>query len=239
MSDSEDPMTTTTLAAKQGKTRSAPTVTPHESGAQTDRPQQDSQPKMRPSRPRPRTMRERRTEVTRILRQGGEARNDLLPLIYDELRAIAQNRMHGERSGHTLQATALVHEAYLKLVGEEQVAWRDRGHFYAAAAEAMRRVLIDHARRINSLKRGGDRQRVTLGGPDIEAELDVEQLLALNDALDLLAKEDERAAAVARLRFLSGLSVDETAQALGISERSVHREWTYARARLFELLGDG
>ena len=180
----------------------------------------------------------RDTEVTRILHAGGAQNEALLPLVYGELRAIAEKRMASERAGHTLQATALVHEAYLRLVGDDEMSWRDRGHFYSAAAEAMRRVLIDHARKVASLKRGGDKQRVTLGAPEISAELSQAQVLALADALETLEADDPRAAAVARLRFLSGLSVEETAAALGISERSVHREWTYARARLFDLLGD-
>lgn len=183
-------------------------------------------------------MDERREQVTRIL-HSKEPHEELFPLVYDELRSIAAGRMGGERRDHTLQATALVHEAYMKLVGDVQVSWRDRGHFYAAASEAMRRILIDHARRMRSLKRGGDRERVTLGAPQEHVELAAEDLIALGDALDALEREDERAAAVARLRFLSGLSVEETARVLEISERSVHREWTFARARLFELLGEG
>ena len=180
----------------------------------------------------------RRDEVTRILREGKGSGEELLPLIYDELRSIAQGRMAGERSGHTLQATALVHEAYLRLVGDQRMDWRDRKHFYGAAAEAMRRVLVDHARRAKSLKRGGDRERVTLGAAEEAAVLSPDEVLLLDDALGRLEAEDPRAAAVARLRFLSGLSVEETAAALEISERSVHREWTYARARLFELFGE-
>lgn len=181
-------------------------------------------------------MDDRRGEVTRLLRAGGAAGEELLPLIYDELRAIAQSRMASERAGHTLQATALVHEAFLRLVAGEAVGWEGRRHFFAAAAEAMRRVLIDHARKQKSQKRGGDQQRVTLGAPEAPMEMEADQALALYDALERLAQEDERAAAVARLRFLVGLSVEETAQALEISERSVHREWNFARARLFELL---
>ena len=176
-------------------------------------------------------------EVTRLLRDE-RGREQLLPLVYAELRAIAQKRMAGERADHTLQATVLVHDAYLKLVGEENLDWRDRKHFYSAAAEAMRRLLIDHARRARSQKRGGDHRRVTLGGAEAELELDPDQILALDEALAKLEQEDERAAAVTRLRFFSGLSVEETARALEISERSVHREWTYARARLFQLLGE-
>jgi RNA polymerase sigma factor (TIGR02999 family) len=182
-------------------------------------------------------MGDRKEEVTRILQQEGDVGEALFPLVYDELKLIARGRMNSERADHTLQATALVHEAYMRLIGDLDVEWQNRRHFYAAAAEAMRRILVDHARRIKSQKRGGDRDRVTLGVPESPVELGADELLALGDALDVLEKEDERAAAVARLRFLSGLSVEETAQALGISERSVHREWTYARARLFELLG--
>lgn len=180
-------------------------------------------------------MSQRREEVTRLLAE--EDSEKLLPLVYDELKEIASKRMGGERSGHTLQATALVHEAWMRLSGDDDMEWRSRGHFYAAAAEAMRRVLVDHARRAKSLKRGGDRHRVTLGAAEGAVEIDADRLIALDEALDRLAAEDERASAVARLRFLSGLSVEETAQALDISVRSVHREWTYARARLLELLG--
>lgn len=180
-------------------------------------------------------MTSRQAEVTRMLR-GAKDESEVLPLVYDELRAIAQKRMSGERAGHTLQATALVHEAYVKLVGQEQMEWQSRRHFYGAAAEAMRRILIDHARRVRSLKRGGDQRHVTLGAPEAPVNLDPDQVLAINDALELLEAEDAEAAAVTRLRFFSGLSVEDTAQALGISERSVYRKWTYARARLFELL---
>jgi RNA polymerase sigma factor (TIGR02999 family) len=181
-------------------------------------------------------MGERKDEVTRILGDGDADEEKLLPLVYDELHQIAEQRMWGERQSHTLQATALVNEAWMRL-GDEKVGWRSRGHFYAAASEAMRRILVDHARRVKSQKRGGDRHRVTLGAHEASVELTIGQLTALGDALDELGREDERAAAVARLRFLSGLSVEETAAALEISERTVHREWTYARARLFDMLG--
>ena len=183
-------------------------------------------------------MQERKTDVTRLLQGGDPAAPELLSLVYDELHAIARGRMSGERVGHTLQATALVNEAYLRLVGSSEMEWRDRGHFYSAAAEAMRRILVDHARKVRSLKRGGDHQRVTLGTPNAAIELETDEFLALNDALEKLAREDRRAADVTRLRFFSGLSVGEIAEALEISERSVHREWTFARARLFEILGE-
>ena len=183
---------------------------------------------------------DRKSDVTRILRGDSNPREELLPLVYEELRGIAGKRMSGERAGHTLQATVLVHEAYMKLLGDQDMAWRDRGHFYSAAAEAMRRILIDHARRVRSKKRGGDFQRVTLGAPEASdgVEMAAEDMVALSEALEKLEAEDERAAAVTRLRFFSGLSVEETAKVLEISERSVHREWTFARARLFEILGE-
>ena len=183
-------------------------------------------------------MRDRQLEVTQLLRDGDDRREELLPLVYDELQVIARHRMARERANHTLQATVLVHEAYMKLVGQEQMDWRSRKHFYGAAAEAMRRILIDHARKVKSLKRGGDRQRVTLGAPEAPVDLEPDQLLALDESLNRLEAEDAQAAAVTRLRFFSGLSVEETAKALEISERSVHRKWTYARARLFELLDE-
>ncbi len=184
-------------------------------------------------------MEDRKIEVTRILRKpGGGVQEELFPLVYDELRAIARNRMAGERANHTLQATALVNEAFVRLVDEE-MSWRDRKHFYSAAAESMRRILIDHARKVKSLKRGGDRQRVTLGAPEASMELEAEDLIGISEALDRLAAEDPLAADVTRLRFFSGLSVEDTAQILQVSERTVYREWTYARARLFEFLGDG
>ena len=184
-------------------------------------------------------MDDRSGEVTRILRTGESGLDaSLLPLVYEELRTIARQRMSRERANHTLQATALVHEAYARLLGDQDMDWHDRGHFYGAAAEAMRRVLIDHARRVGSQKRGGDRHRVTLGAPESPVELEVEQVLALDDALDRLAAEDARAAEVTRLRFLAGLTVEETARSLEISERSVAREWAFAKARLTELLAD-
>ena len=175
-------------------------------------------------------------DVTHLLRAGKAGGDALLKRIYNELHRLAEARMRDERGGHTLQATGLVHEAWLRLVGDTRMEWKDRGHFYSAACEAMRRVLIDHARKAQARKRGGDAQRVTLGAADAPVEMTVDRILALDDALAQLAEEDERSAAVARLRFLSGLSVEETALSLGTSVRTVHREWTYARARLAELL---
>ena len=178
-------------------------------------------------------------EVTRILRESGdESEEAILPLVYDELRSIARARMSRERSNHTLQATALVHEAYGRLLGDEQRGWKDRRQFYAAAAQAMQRVLVDHARRTRAKKRGGELLRVTLGAPEAPVEMEGDRLVALDDALSALAEEDTRAAEVTRLRFLVGLTVEETAHTLGISERSVAREWTFARARLMTLLSE-
>jgi len=175
-------------------------------------------------------------DLTRILQGGDAAREELLPLVYGELKGLAANRMRGERGEHTLQATALVHEAWMRLAGNQHIEWRDRRHFYGAAAEAMRRVLIDHARKVRSEKRGGDRERVTLGGSEASPDFDADELLALDEALSRLEAEDARAAAVVRLRFFAGLTMPEVALSLEVSERSAHREWAFARARLFELL---
>jgi len=174
-------------------------------------------------------------QVTRLLQQAGDEQDGwerLLPLVYEELRGLAERRMGAERAGHTLQATALVHEAYLRLIGDTEMAWESRRHFFGAAAEAMRRVLVDHARKVRSQKRGGDRARLALTGLDLPGGDDPDHLLALDEALDQLAAEDPRAAEVARLRFFAGLSVADTAAALDVSERTVMREWSFARARL-------
>ncbi len=180
------------------------------------------------------------SEVTRILAaiEGGDARaaEKLLPLVYEQLRAIARQRMAQERAGHTLQATALVHEAYLRLVGGQQVPWMNRAHFYLAAAEAMRRILIEHARKRDRLKRGGDRRRVPVSVVDLAAEQDSEEILAVDEAVQRLEESDAQAGKVVRLRFFAGLSVDETARALDLSPRTVAREWAYARAWLHNAL---
>jgi RNA polymerase sigma factor (TIGR02999 family) len=181
--------------------------------------------------------------VTRLLsdlRSGhAHAANDLLPVVYAQLRAIAQQHMNNERAAHTLEATALVHEAYLRLVGSEDVGWDSRAHFFTAAAEAMRRILIEHARARQRIKRGGaERQRVPLTGLDLAAEHDAEEVLAVDEAFRRLVVEDPSAANVVRLRFFAGLSVAETAAALGISERTVAREWAFARAWLADALGE-
>ena len=179
-------------------------------------------------------------EVTRLLADAGRgnraAAAELMPLIYDELRRLAGARMAQEAPGHTLQATALVHEAYLRLVGDEDLVWDSRGHFFTAAAEAIRRILIEHARKRNRLKRGGGRQRCPISVADLAAEYDLEEILAVDEAVRRLEQEDSQAADVVRLRFYAGLSVEETARALNLSPRSAAREWAYARAWLFRAL---
>jgi len=179
------------------------------------------------------------SDITMLLRDF-ESRSDagerLLPLVYDELRALAEQRMRAERAGHTLQATALVHETYVRMVGTAEPRWESRAHFFRAAAMAMRRILVDHARRKGSLKRGGEHGRVPLHSLDLGVETDPADVLALEEAVRTLESEDPRAADVAQLRFYSGLSVEETAKALGVSERTVMREWSFAKARLVQLL---
>ena len=177
------------------------------------------------------------SEVTRILdaiQQGDpNAAEELLPLVYDELRKLAAHRMAGEDPGQTLQATALVHEAWLRLGGDDQPSWQNRAHFFAAAAEAMRRILIDNARHKNYLRHGGGAERVNLDGLDLAASVDDEQLLALNEALDHLAAHDATKAQVVKLRFFAGLTNEQVARVLGVSEPTVKRHWAYARAWLF------
>ena len=177
------------------------------------------------------------TELTIILQrleQGDpHAANELLPLVYEELRKLAAQKMARELPGQTLQATALVHEAWLRMGGDDQPAWDNRGHFFAAAAEAMRRILIDNARRKNCLRHGGAVERVNLDGLDLAASMDDEQLLALNEALDHLAEHDAEKAQVVKLRFFAGLTNQEAAQVLGVSEPTVKRHWAYARAWLY------
>ena len=178
--------------------------------------------------------------MTRLLEaaQAGvrQAAADLLPLVYDELRKLAAVRMTAEGPGHTLDATALVHEAYLRLVGEQQ--FDGRGHFFAAAAEAMRRVLVDRARDNGRLKRGGGRERVVLAEIPGRAAHAPHLLLSLGDALTRLTAEAPASAAVAKLHLFAGLSVDEAAAALGVSRATAYRNWTYARAWLQDAIGD-
>lgn len=177
------------------------------------------------------------SEVTQILvqiRTGQAAAADLLPLVYAELRRLAGHRMKSEAAGQTLQPTALVHEAYVRLVGTEDVPqWDSRGHFFAAAAEAMRRILIENARRRQSLKRGGDRGRFEVAEDDAIIEFsDIDELLDLDAALTKLAQCEPDMAKLVELRYFAGLSVEESAKALGVSPRTVKRNWAFARAWL-------
>lgn len=176
-------------------------------------------------------------DVTRILsaiEQGDpKAASELLPLVYDELRKLAAQRMAQERPGQTLQATALVHEAYIRLVGDDTDdarRWDGRGHFFAAAAESMRRILVENARRRDRLKRGGGLARNPL--LDVHTALDTpaDEILAVDDSLSRLAEEDAEAAEIVKLRYFAGMSVDEAAQSLGISRATAYRHWAYARA---------
>ena len=183
------------------------------------------------------------SDVTRILsaiKQGDtHAAEQLLPLVYDELRKLAAQKLAQEKPGQTLQATALVHEAYLRLVDVEKAQnWDGRGHFFAAVAQAMRRILIDRARDKGREKRGGKLQRLDIDALDLAAKVTPDQLLAVDDALSRLAAEDPTAARIVELRYFAGMTVDEAGQALGISTTTAYRHWNYARAWLHsELLG--
>ena len=183
-------------------------------------------------------------DVTRILsaiEQGDpQAAEQLLPLVYDELRKLAAQRLAQEKPGQTLQATALVHEAYLRLVGGDAASagWNSRGHFFGAAAEAMRRILVENARRKRAVKHAGERERVSLEGLDVVDEAPPEQLLALDEALTRLAADDPQKAELVKLRFFTGLSIEATAQALAISPATAKRWWTFARAWLLREVED-
>ena len=177
------------------------------------------------------------TDVTRILsaiEQGDpSAAEKLLPLVYDELRKLAAAKMTAEREDHTLQATALVHEAYLRLVDNEEAQhWDSRGHFFAAAAESMRRILVESARRKDRLKHGGGRQQISLDEVDLPVSRVNEDVLAIDEALIRLAELDETAARLVELRFFAGMTVDESARILGMSTRSAYYVWDYARSWL-------
>jgi len=184
------------------------------------------------------------SDVTQILMaiDNGDPRaaEQLLPLVYDELRKLAAQRLAQEKPGQTLQATALVHEAYLRLAPirdespSSETRWNSRGHFFAAAAEAMRRILVESARRKGSLKRGVDQQRVSLDQAISLSEPPSDDLLALNEALNRLAQEDPIKADLVKLRYFAGLSVEQTAEALGISRATADRYWSYAKVWLYQ-----
>ena len=175
-------------------------------------------------------------EVTRLLQQmsvgATEAADALYPRVYAELKSIARSRLASERQGHTLNATALVHEAYLRLVRQSEVDWQNRGHFYSIAARAMRRVLLDYAIARKAEKRGGGAPVVTLEAESVARESTVEEVLAIDEALTSLAELDPRQAQVVELRFFGGLKLDEIAETLGVSLASVNRDWRMARAFL-------
>jgi RNA polymerase sigma factor (TIGR02999 family) len=184
------------------------------------------------------------SDVTRILtaiEQGdGKAAEELLPAVYEELRRLAAQKLSWEPPGQTLQATALVHEAYLRLVGAENQSWKGRTHFFAAAAEAMRRILIENARRKQRLKRGGDRQRIDLSIAEPPVKEPAEDLLALDEALAKLEASDKLKSELVKLRFFAGLTLEQAGNLLGISQTTAKRYWTYARAWLYrEITKDG
>lgn len=175
-------------------------------------------------------------DVTRMLNAieegNAQAADELLPLVYRELRHLAAHKMSHESSGHTLQPTALVHEAWLRLVGSDQRSWANRSHFFAAAAEAMRRILVEHARRKKSLKRGGGAEREELNESALVLAAPADELLAVHEALGELEKEDPTSAELVKLRYFVGMTMEEAAAALGLAHRSAERLWTYARAWL-------
>ncbi len=180
------------------------------------------------------------SEVTRILdsiAQGdAEAAGELLPLVYDELRKLAARKMAAEPPGQTLQPTALVHEAWLRIADGKDEHWENRAHFFAAAAEAMRRILVENARRKRRAKHGGGQLRVELDTLDVAITSDDDHLLAVDEALDKLAARDALAADLIKLRFFAGLPNVEAARLLGLPERTAKRTWAYARAWLYEEL---
>lgn len=159
---------------------------------------------------------------------------ELLPAVYDQLRAAAHQALAQERSGHTLQATALVHEAYLRLVGDRKVPWANQAHFYVAAAEAMRRVLLDHARARGREKRGGGKSPADIASVADLAEAESDEIVRFDEAVRRLEGESAEAAMAVRLRFFAGLSVEQTAAAMGVSSATVDRRWAFARAWLYE-----
>lgn len=183
------------------------------------------------------------SEVTRILAaiEQGDTRSvdQLFPAVYQELRQLAAQKLSRERPGQTLQATALVHEAYLRLVGVEGQAWKSRTHFFAAAAEAMRRILVENARRKRRLKRGGDHQEVDLDEATLAVEGPSEDVIALDEALTKLAEKEPVVGDLIKLRYFAGLTIEQAADVLGISRRTANRYWAYARAWLFGEITSG
>jgi RNA polymerase sigma factor (TIGR02999 family) len=182
-------------------------------------------------------------QVTQLLvrwREGDQRAFDaLMSLVYDDLRRLASHHMRGERPRHTLQTSALVNEAYLRLAGHEQIQWQDRAHFFAVAAQAMRRVLVDHARRRGNRKRGGDAHKVELDEALVVSDERAAEVVALDDALARLAEVAPRKSQLVELRFFGGLSIEETAEVLGVSPGTVMRDWTFAKAWLRKEIAGG
>jgi RNA polymerase sigma factor (TIGR02999 family) len=178
------------------------------------------------------------TQILNAIQQGApHAAEELLPLVYEELRKLAAQRLVEEKPGQTLQATALVHEAYLRLVGAQNLqSWDSRGHFFAAAAEAMRRILINRARDKKRVKRGGERRRVDLDRMEVALDTNDDQLIALDEALKQLAVEDPDVARLVNLCFFAGLTLKDSAASLGLALRTAERQWAYARAWLYARL---
>ena len=181
------------------------------------------------------------SEITRILQAasggGSLPSEDLLPLVYDELRRLASADMRNEAPGQTLQPTALVHEAWLRLAGKDERRWNDRAHFFRTAAQVMRRILVDRARQKSSLKRGGGGgERIDIGKIDLAHASPDDRVVLVNEVLDRLEKENPEAAQIITMKFFGGLTNHEIAQALGLSERSVERRWNYAKACLFRMI---
>ena len=177
-------------------------------------------------------------DATPHLNEGGQPASELLSVVYSQLRALANQRLRGERVGHTLTSTALVHEAYMRLSEGRRVPWASEAHFYVAAADAMRQILLDHARSKGRVKRGGGMKRAPISVLDLAAAPDSNEILALDEHLCRLEQEHAAAAVVVRLRFFAGLTIDRTAEVLGQSPRQVDRLWAFARAWLYRALRD-
>ena len=179
-------------------------------------------------------------EVTQLLQSMArghvDAADKLLPLVYSELRRLAASKMAREASGDTLQPTALVHEAWLRMGGDAQPVWNNRAHFLAAAAEAMRRILVENARRRLRLKRGGGAEQIELDECRIEAPMEDEKIIQVHDALEALASEDSEKAEIVKLRFFGGFGHDEIAAVLGVNEKTVRRHWEMAKVRLYQII---
>ena len=182
-------------------------------------------------------------EVTQLLEAWGKgdrsALDKLFPMVHEELRRIAQRQMHQERDGHTLQATALVNEAYLRLAGQQRFEWHNRTHFFSVCAQVMRHILVDHARAHARDKRGGGAVRVSLDGAELIAGQPAEHFVALDEALRFLEKVDPQKGKIVELRYFGGLNMEETAEVLNISPRTVRREWQRSKAWLYRLITEG